>query len=45
MKFLNINKGKLEDTKIFGYDIVWDIGVENDNNVLGFGSEEAILVV
>jgi hypothetical protein len=45
VKFWNINTGKLEDTKIFGYDIVWDIGFPNDNNVLGFGSEEAILVV
>ena len=44
-KFWNINTGKLEDTKIFGYDIVWDIGVQSDNNVVGFGCEEATLVV
>ena len=44
-KFWNINTGKLEDTKIFGYDIVWDIGVQRDNNVVGFGCEEATLVV
>ena len=44
-KFWNINTGKLEDTKIFGYDIIWDIGVQSDNNVVGFGCEEATLVV
>ena len=44
-KFWNINTGKLEDTKIFGYDIVWDIGVQSDNNIVGFGCEEATLVV
>ena len=44
-KFWNINTGKLEDTKIFGYDIVWDIGIQSDNNVVGFGCEEATLVV
>ena len=45
IKFWNINTGKLEDTKIFGYDIVWDIGIQRDNNVVGFGCEEATLVV
>ena len=44
-KFWNINTGKLEDTKNFGYDIVWDIGIQSDNNVVGFGCEEATLVV
>jgi coatomer subunit beta' len=44
-KFWNINTGKLEDTKIFGYDIVWDIGIQSDNNIVGFGCEEATLVV
>ena len=44
-KFWNINTGKLEDTKVFGYDIVWDIGVQRDNNLVGFGCEDATVVV
>jgi len=44
-KFWNINTGKLEDSKILGYDIVWDVGVQRNNNVVGFGCEEAAVVV
>lgn len=44
-KIWNITTGKLEDTKIFGYDIIWDIAVQPENNFVGFGCDDATLVV
>ena len=43
-KFWNINNSILEDTKIFGYGIIWEINSQKDSNVIGIGSDEAILV-
>ena len=43
-KFWNINTGKLEDSKIFGYDVVWDINAQEEYNIIGMGCDEAILV-
>ena len=43
-KFWNINNSILEDTKIFGYGIIWEINSQRDSNVIGVGSDEAILV-
>ena len=43
-KFYNINTGKLEDSKIFGYDIIWDINYQKENNIIGFGCDEATVV-
>ncbi len=44
-KFYNINTSKLEDSKIFGYDIIWDIASFKENNIIGFGCDEATIVV
>ena len=44
-KIWNINTGKLEDTKIFGYDVIWDINAQVNNNIIGFGCDEATLVI
>ena len=44
-KFYNINTSKLEDSKIFGYDIIWDIKAYKENNIIGFGCDEATIVV
>ena len=43
-KFWNINNNRLEDSKIFGYDVVWDISAQQDNNMIGLGCDEATLV-
>lgn len=43
-KFFNINTFKLEDTKIFGFDTIWDIAIQGENSMLGFGGEEGTLV-
>ena len=43
-KFWNINTNTLEDSKIFGYDIVWDITAQKDSNMIGMGCDEATVV-
>lgn len=45
VKFWNINSFKLEDSKMFGYDTVWDIAVQNENNMIAFGCNEGTLVM
>ena len=44
-KFWNINTFKLEDSKMFGYDTIWDIAIQNDVNMVALGSEDATLVL
>ena len=44
-KFWNINTFKLEDSKMFGYDTVWDIATSQDNNMIALGCEDATLVL
>jgi coatomer subunit beta' len=44
-KFWNINTGKLETERIFGYDVIWDINAKEDDNMIGFGCDEATLVI
>jgi coatomer subunit beta' len=44
-KFWNINTFKLEDTKQFGYDTIWDLACQNSLNMVALGCEEATLVV
>ena len=43
-KFWNINSNKLEDSKIFGYDVTWDISAQQQNNMIGMGCDEATIV-
>ena len=45
VKFWNINSFKLEDSKMFGYDTVWDIAVQSENNMIAFGCNEGTLVM
>ena len=42
-KFWNINTGKLEESKIFGYGIVWDITAQSEYNIIGMGCDEATI--
>jgi len=44
-KFWNINNFKLEDSKMFGYDTIWDIAIQQDNNTIALGCDEATLVM
>lgn len=44
-KFWNTNTFKLEDSKMFGYDIAWDIAVQQDNNIIALGCDEATIVM
>jgi coatomer subunit beta' len=44
-KFWNINTFKLEESKVFGYDTVWDIAVQASNNMVALGCEEATVVL
>ena len=44
-KFWNVNTFKLEDSKIFGYDTIWDIASHNNLNIIGMGCEEGIVVM
>jgi coatomer subunit beta' len=44
-KFWNINTFKLEDSRIFGYDIIWDIASQQSNNMIAYGCEEGTMVV
>ncbi|MCQ2819765.1 MAG: coatomer subunit beta' [archaeon] len=43
-KFWNINTSKIEESKIFGYDCIWDITSYADENLIGLGCEEATIV-
>jgi coatomer subunit beta' len=40
-KFWNVNTFKLEESKIFGYDTIWDIGSQSSHNMIALGCEEA----
>ncbi len=44
-KFWNINTFKLEDSKMFGYDAIWDIATLTENNMIALGCDEATLVM
>lgn len=44
-KFWNINTFKLEDSKMFGYDTIWDIAVQSENNMIALGCDEGTLVM
>ena len=44
-KFWNINTFKLEDSKLFGYDTIWDISAQNSCNMIGLGCEEGVVVL
>jgi len=44
-KFWNVNTFKLEDSKIFGYDTVWDIAAQSNYNMIGMGCEEGVVVM
>lgn len=43
-KFWNTNTFKLEDSKMFGYDTIWDICTSTNNNMVGLGCDDATLV-
>jgi coatomer subunit beta' len=44
-KFWNINTFKLEDTKSFGYDTIWDLAAQESQNMIALGCEEGTLVM
>ena len=44
-KFWNINTFKLEESKVFGYDTIWDISVQPGNVMIALGCEEATVVL
>lgn len=44
-KFWNLNTFKLEDSKMFGYDTIWDLATKTDQNIVAFGCEEATVVL
>lgn len=44
-KFWNINTFKLEDSKLFGYDVVWDLASQINQNMIALGCEEGTLVL
>lgn len=44
-KFWNINTFKLEDSKNFGYETVWDISSQNNYNIIGMGCEDGVVVM
>ena len=44
-KFWNINTFKLEDSRIFGYETIWDISAQESQNMVAFGCEEGTMVV
>jgi coatomer subunit beta' len=45
VKFWNANTFKIEDSKIFSLDKVWDIATIKDQNLVGLGCEEGTLVL
>jgi coatomer subunit beta' len=44
-KFWNVNTFKIEDSKLFGYDTIWDIASQPSQNMIAFGCEEGTLVL
>jgi coatomer subunit beta' len=44
-KFWNTNTFKLEDSKMFGYDTIWDIASQPDQNMIALGCEDATIVL
>lgn len=44
-KFWNINTFKLEDSRLFGYETIWDITSQANQNMIAFGSEEGTMVI
>jgi coatomer subunit beta' len=44
-KFWNINTFKLEDSRLFGYETIWDIASQASQNMVAFGCEEGTMVV
>lgn len=42
-RFWNVNTGKLEESKIFGYGVVWDIAAQPEYNIIGIGCDEATI--
>ena len=44
-KFWNVNVFKLEETKLFGYETVWDISSQQGQNMIALGCEEGIIVM
>lgn len=44
-KFWNVNTFKLEDSKIFGYDTIWEISAQVSQNMVALGCEEGVMVL
>jgi coatomer subunit beta' len=44
-KFWNVNVFKLEETKLFGYETIWDISAQPNQNMIALGCEEGIIVL
>jgi len=44
-KFWNVNTFKLEDSRLFGYETIWDIAAQPSQNMIAFGCEEGTMVV
>ncbi len=44
-KFWNINTFKLEDSRLFGYETIWDIASQASMNMIAMASEEGTMVV
>ena len=44
-KFWNVNTFALEDSKMFGYETIWDIASQNNYNMMGMGCEEGVIVM
>jgi coatomer subunit beta' len=44
-KFWNINVFKLEESKMQGYDTIWDIATQPSQNMIALGCEQGIIVM
>jgi coatomer subunit beta' len=44
-KFWNINTFRIEDSRLFGYETIWDISAQSNQNIVAFGCEEGTMVV
>jgi coatomer subunit beta' len=44
-KFWNVNTFRLEDSRLFGYETIWDICSQSTQNMIAFGCEEGTMVV
>jgi coatomer subunit beta' len=44
-KFWNINTFRIEDSRLFGYETIWDIASQASQNMIAFGCEEGTMVV